>query len=104
MAGHLVESLIGYKLKGVPTVEVMWFPERKDEPEIDYVITLGVKRIPIEIKYQKTISSQDWAAAEAFCSKPHYEAPFGIIVTQEHAGKVGNSCVAVPAANLLLAL
>ena len=104
MAGHLVESVVGYKLKGEPTVEVSWFPARKDEPEIDYVMTLGVKRIPIEIKYQATVSGRDAKAADTFCSKPHYEASFGLVVTQNQVGKLGDSCIAVPAAHLLLAL
>lgn len=104
MAGHLVESIVGYKLKGIPGVELTWFPQRPKEPEVDFVLTLGVKRVPVEVKYQATLRPGDCAAAAEFCSRPQYEARFGLIVTQDQAGKIGEHCIAVPASHLLLAV
>jgi predicted AAA+ superfamily ATPase len=101
--GHVIESVIGYFLRGIPGVELAWFPERKGEPEVDLVLTIGTTRIPVEIKYRR--DKPDLAAIagiESFCSKPAYAAPFGIIVTQSFDGILGDKVIAVPAATFLL--
>lgn len=72
--------------------------------EVDFVLTLGLKRVPIEVKYQPRISPSEFAAAEAFCAKPHYGASFGLIVTRDHADRMGSTTVAVTAPALLLAV
>jgi predicted AAA+ superfamily ATPase len=103
VAGHLVESIIGYYLKGIPGLDIAWCPARKDEPEVDFVLTIGTQRIPVEIKYRKVPpTTDDLAGIESFCGRPHYNAPFGIIVTQTHEGPVGLCAIAVPVASLLL--
>lgn len=102
-AGHLVESVLGYFLKGIPGLELSWFPERPKEPEIDLVLTIGVSRIPIEVKYRR--GAADGAARagiDSFCTKPAYAAPFGIIVTQKGEGLVADNAIAVPASTFLL--
>ncbi|HEX8325243.1 MAG TPA: AAA family ATPase [Tepidisphaeraceae bacterium] len=104
MAGHLIESVLGYQMCSIPTLEVAWNPARANESEIDFLLTLGLKRVPIEIKYHANFDVRDIAALEAFCTKPHYNAKFGLIVTQTHAGKVGERTIAVPASALLLAM
>jgi len=102
LAGHLMESVIGYYLKGIPELDVAWFPERPPEREVDFVLTIGLLRIPIEVKYsRRRPTSKDVAALESFCRNKKYNAPFGILVTQETAGKVGDHTVAVPASTLL---
>jgi predicted AAA+ superfamily ATPase len=103
-AGHLVESIIGYQLTGIPTLEVAWFPERTNEPEVDFVLTLGLKRLPMEMKYQGGSRSGDRKGIAAFCSKPHYAAEFGLLITREESGDLNGSTVAVPASHLLLAM
>lgn len=101
--GHLIESVLGYFLKGIPGVEVSWFPERAKEPEVDFVLTIGTGRIPIEVKYRRgRPDAAALAGIESFCSKPAYAAPFGIIVTQSIDGPIGDKARAVPASTFLL--
>lgn len=48
LAGHIAESITGYFLSGIPGLDLAWFPERGAEPEVDFVITIGEYRIPLE--------------------------------------------------------
>jgi predicted AAA+ superfamily ATPase len=102
-AGHLVESVLGYFLKGIPGVELSWFPERTKEPEIDLVLTIGTSRIPVEVKYRRAgTDAAARAGIDSFCGKPAYAATFGIIVTQMTEGPIGDNAIAVPASTFLL--
>jgi predicted AAA+ superfamily ATPase len=84
LAGHIAESVVGSFLAGLPHLGVAHFPERPTEPEIDFVITVGQKRIPIEVKYRRRIDShRDTLGLRAFVEKAVYNAPFGILVTLE---------------------
>lgn len=101
-AGHIVESDIGYYLKGIHGTEVSWFPERSHEPEIDFVLTLGLQRIPIEVKYRcGRPGPNDWAGLASFCNQPKYNSPFGLLITQELSGLLDTNIVALPAFALL---
>lgn len=108
--GHLVESVLGYFLKGLPGVEVAWFPRRgndKDpksiEPEVDFILTVGTNRIPLEVKYRRGAPQRsDLAGIRSFCGKPAYAAPFGVVVTQTAEGLIGDDAVAVPLSTFLL--
>lgn len=102
-AGHIVESIVGYYLRGMPGIDVAWFPVRSKEPEIDFVVSLGMQRLPIEVKYRRTLdATADCDGLRTFTSKQHYEAPFGIVITQDEAGEVDEKIVAVPASTFLL--
>ena len=60
LAGHLIESVIGYYLTGISGLDISWFPERTQEPEVDFVITVGLSRIPLEVKYRhRPVNEQD---------------------------------------------
>jgi predicted AAA+ superfamily ATPase len=101
-AGHLIESDIGYYLKGIPGLDVSWFPFRKGEPEIDFILTIGLQRIPIEIKYCRgRPRSGDTAGLKSFCRQPKYNAPFGLLITQETSGLLDENIIALPAYALL---
>src|SRR5207237_3312389 len=97
LAGHIVESVIGFYLKGIAGIDVSWFPERHGEPEIDFVLTIGTARLPIEVKYTRRLKPKDLRGLEAFCRQPKYNAPFGLLITQQTAGPVSNCVIAVPA-------
>ncbi len=102
-AGHLIESIIGYYLVGIPELDVAWFPERTSEPEVDFVLTIGTRRIPMEIKYRRRRLGRDHiGGVRAFCDKKLYDAPFGIVVTQNETGIIADNIVALPASALLL--
>jgi predicted AAA+ superfamily ATPase len=82
LAGHIAESVVGAFLSQFPHLDVAGFPERATEPELDFVLTLGERRIPLEIKYRKRIDPlRDTLGIRSFLDKPHYNAPFGVLVT-----------------------
>jgi hypothetical protein len=98
-----VESVLGYFLKGIPGVELAWFPQRSEEPEVDLVLTIGTSRIPLEVKYRRDKPAKsDLRGIESFCGKPAYAADFGLIVTQIAEGPLGDHAIAVPASTFLL--
>jgi predicted AAA+ superfamily ATPase len=82
LAGHLAESAVGSFFAGLPHLDIAHFPERPREPEVDFVFTIGEKRIPLEVKYRRGIDPhRDTLGLRAFLEKSHYNAPFGILVT-----------------------
>lgn len=84
LAGHIAESVVGAFLSGVPHLDLAHFPERPTEPEVDYVLTIGEKRIPLEVKYRRRIDpNRDTLGLRSFLEKAHYNAPHGVLVTME---------------------
>jgi predicted AAA+ superfamily ATPase len=82
LAGHLAESVLGYFLASIPNLDVAHFPARASEPEVDFIITIGTKRIPVEVKYRKRIDPhEDTRGLRAFLEKSVYNAPLGLLVT-----------------------
>lgn len=82
LAGHVAESALGYYLASVPSLGLAHFPERGAEPEVDFVMTIGTRRIPIEVKYRRRIDPHaDTLGLRAFLDKAVYNAPFGLLVT-----------------------
>jgi predicted AAA+ superfamily ATPase len=82
IAGHIAESAAGYFLSSTKNLDVAHFPERSTEPEVDFVLTIGEQRIPVEVKYRRRIDHKDTFGVRAFVEKAHYRAPFGLLVTQ----------------------
>jgi len=84
LAGHLAESVLGYFLASIPHLDLAHFPARGAEPEVDFVLTVGTRRIPIEVKYRKHIDPHDdTLGLRAFLEKTVYNAPLGLLVTLE---------------------
>jgi len=82
LAGHIAESVAGYFLGGLPSLDVAHFPGRGIEPEVDYVLTVGEYRVPVEVKYRQRIDPvRDTLGLRAFIEKTVYKAPFGVLVT-----------------------
>lgn len=82
LAGHLAESVVGYFLGDLPHLDLAHFPERGNEPEVDFVLTIGERRIPLEVKYRERIDPhRDTVGLRAFLEKTVYNAPFGILVS-----------------------
>lgn len=104
LAGHLAESIVGYFLSNIPGLDLAWFPERGPEPEVDFVITVGEHRIPLEVKYQQRIDGhRDTLGLRAFIEKTVYNAPFGVIVTLTDDVSIADPrIVALPLSSLLL--
>lgn len=80
------------------------FPESKDEPEVDVVLSVGMKHIPTEVKYRTKTKSSDHDGLRSFLSRKHSKADFSVIITQEHSGEIKDRILAVPAKTLMLLL
>jgi predicted AAA+ superfamily ATPase len=104
LAGHLAESVIGYYLGSIPGLDLAWFPERGAEPEVDFVITVGEYRIPIEIKYRSHIDQhRDTIGLRAFIEKTVYNARFGLLITLTDEVKIDDPrIIPIPLSTLLL--
>lgn len=103
LAGHLAESIVGYFLSSIPGLDLAWFPERGTEPEVDFVLTVGEYRIPLEVKYRRHILFRDTIGLRAFLEKTVYNAPFGLLVTLADEVDVSDPrIVSLPLASLLL--
>ena len=82
LAGHIAESVAGAYFGGIPHLDVAHFPERPTEPEVDFVLTIGEKRIPVEVKYRRRIDPlRDTLGLRSFVEKVQYNAPFAVLVT-----------------------
>jgi len=89
LAGHIAESVVGAFLSGLPGLDLAHFPERKNEPEVDFILTIGAKRIPLEVKYRRGVDShRDTVGLRTFLEKTVNNAPFGVLVTMFEGAKV----------------
>ena len=103
LAGHIAESAAGQFFKSIINLDLSHFPERGAEPEVDYVLTIGDQRIPVEIKYRRRIDHADTRGLRAFIEKSVYNAPFGILVTQgDESASDDPRIVSLPLSSLLL--
>jgi predicted AAA+ superfamily ATPase len=104
LAGHLAESVVGAYLSGIPHLDLAHFPERPTEPEVDFVLTIGERRIPLEVKYRRRIDPhRDTVGLRSFLEKTHYNAPFGVLVAMEDDVDVADPRImAIPLSSLLL--
>ncbi len=104
LAGHMAESIAGYFLGAIPGLDLAWFPERGAEREVDFVITVGEYRIPMEIKYRRHIDGhRDTLGIRSFLEKTVYNAPFGLLVTlTDDVSVTDPRIVTLPLSSLLL--
>lgn len=104
LAGHLAESVVGATLSTINGLDLAHVPERPPEPEVDFLLTIGTRRIPLEVKYQRRIDPlRDTEGLRAYLEKAANNAPFGILVTQTDEARVTDPrIVCVPLATLML--
>ena len=104
LAGHLAESVTGSYLSTISGLELAHLPERGGEPEVDFVLTLGEQRVPLEVKYRaRLIRLRYTEGLRAFLETKVYNAPFGILVTARDDVVVTDPrLIAVPLASFLL--
>jgi predicted AAA+ superfamily ATPase len=83
LGGRVAESVAGATLSTIGGLDLAHFPARTAEPEIDYVLTVGTLRIPMEIKYRRRIDARaDTEGLRTFLEKTVYNAPFALLVTE----------------------
>lgn len=103
LAGRLAESTVGYFLRSLIGRDLAHFPERGAEPEVDYVLTIGEQRIPIGVKYRRSIDHRDTHGLRSFIEKAHYHAPFGVLVTQlDEPASDDPRIISIPLSTLML--
>ena len=103
LAGHVVESIVGHFMSSLLFVGVNHFPERGKEPEVDFVLTIGEQRIPIEVKYRKKIELADIRGLIHFIERPVYDTPFGLLITQTESVTIHDPrIVQIPLSTFLL--
>jgi len=81
LAGHIAESITGYFFGSILNLDIAHFPDRDIEPEVDFILTIGVRRIPVEVKYRRRIRFEDTFGLRSFIEKAAYNAPFGLLIT-----------------------
>ncbi len=104
LAGHIVESIVGFFLSGLPNLDVAWFPPREGEPEVEFVLTVGGYRIPIEVKFRQRIDPfRGTEGLRAFIGEASRRAPFGLLVTLRDEAEIDDPrIVAIPLSSLLM--
>ena len=84
MAGHVAESIFGSVASTIPGLDIAHVPERRMDREVDFVLTVGARRVPVEIKYQRRIDPlRDTLGVRSFLEKSVNNAAFGILITQD---------------------
>lgn len=103
-AGHLAESVFGSAASTVAGLDIAHWPARGADREVDFVLTGGVRRVPVEIKYQRRIDQhRDTVGLRSFLEKTVNNASFGILITQDASGAVDDPrIVSLPLSTFLL--
>jgi predicted AAA+ superfamily ATPase len=103
LAGRIAESAAGYFISSILSLDVAHFPERNLEPEVDFVLTVGEQRIPIEVKYRRRIDFNDTRGLRSFIEHSAYNAPFGLLITLTEYAEIDDPrIVQMPLSTLLL--
>ena len=104
LSGYLAESIAGSFLSQISGLDLSWFPERSTEPEVDFVLTVGPYRIPLEVRYRGHIDEHlDTLGLRAFMEKTVNNAPFGVLITLSDDASVADPrIVTLPLSSLLL--
>ncbi len=104
LAGHLAESVVGAALSTINGLDTAHLPARDGEPEVDFVLTIGVMRIPLEVKYQSRLDPlRDTEGLRSFLEKSVNNAPFAILITQSDGMGVDDPrIVTLPLSTFLL--
>ncbi len=106
LAGRLAESVVGAALSTVGQLDLSHLGRRQDQPEVAFVLTIGTRRIPLEVKYQRRIDAlADTEGLRTFIEKSVNNAPFGVLVTQTDLDSVLDPrIVCLPLSSLMLLL
>lgn len=104
MAGHIAESVFGSVASTITGLDLAHFPERGVDREVDFVLTVGYRRLPVEIKYQKRIDPlRDTLGIRSFVEKSVNNSPFGLLITQDDSAAVDDPrIVSMPLSTFML--
>ena len=83
VAGHIAESALAATALSIPGLDVAHQPEQGRNQEVDFVLNVGDRRIPIEVKYQRRIDPfRDTLGIRSFIERSENRATFGLLITQ----------------------
>lgn len=104
LAGRIAESIVGAMFSTIGNLHLTHLPERREQPEIDFVLTIGTQRIPVEVKFRARIDPhRDTEGLRTFLETTVNQAPFGVLITLDQAPEVTDPrIVAVPLSTVLL--
>ncbi len=104
LAGHLAESVFGSVASTIHGLDIAHYPERGSDREVDFVLTVGTRRIPVEIKYQRRIDPlRDTLGIRSFLEKSVNNATFGLLITQDDSAIVDDPrVVTMPLSTFML--
>lgn len=104
LAGRLAESAAGAMLLTIPSLDLAHLPARGGDPEVDFVLTIGARRIPLEVKYQHRVDAlRDTEGLRTFMEKSVNNAPFGLLITQDDTASIADPrIVCLPLSTLML--
>lgn len=104
LAGHLAESIFGSVASTIHGLDIAHFPEKGTDREVDFVLTVGAQRIPVEVKYQRRIDPlRDTLGIRSFIEKSVNNASFGVLITQDNTAVVDDPrIVALPLSTFML--
>ena len=104
LAGHIAESVVGATLATIPSLDTAHLPARGSDPKIDFFLTVGTKRIPLEMKYQPGIDPlRDTEALRPSWKRLSDNAPFGLLITQlDETAVLDPRIVAMPLSTFML--
>jgi len=104
LAGRRAKIVTEATLSTIPYLRVSHLPARRDQPEIDFILNIGAKRIPLEVKYRRRIDPlRDTEFLRSFVENSVNEAPFGILVSLTDTDEVVDPrIVTLPLSTLML--
>ncbi len=104
LAGRIAEGIVGATFSTISQLDLAHLPASPDEPEVDYVLTIGTKRIPVEVKYQTRIDSLgDTEGLRTFVEKTVNNSLFGLLITQTDTEDVVDPrIICLPLSTLML--
>ena len=104
VAGHIAESTFGATAATIPGLDIAHFPERGSDLEVDFILTVGYRRVPVEIKYQRRIDPiRDTAGIRSFVEKSANNASFGLLITQDDSAQLDDPrIVTMPLSTFML--
>lgn len=102
IAGYLAESVVGALFTSITGLDVSYLPPRGNEPEIDFILTIGDQRIPVEVKYRNSIREVHLNGLQWFMSNPMNRAPFGILITRHPVEINDERIIAISLKDLLI--
>jgi len=81
--GRIAETLVHNAIRLFPGIsDVAYFREPRGESEIDFIVRIGSRMIPIEVCYRTDIDAKHRKNLQEFISKNAKDGNFGLLVTK----------------------